>query len=60
VVESGGDHRIAMAFAMAANAAGSAVRVMDTACINTSFPGFLDLARSAGMAVSDLRLPGPG
>lgn len=60
VVESGGDHRIAMAFAMAASAAGSAVRVMDTACINTSFPGFLDLARSAGMAISELPLPGPG
>ena len=58
VVESRGDHRIAMAFAMAAGA-GSAVRIMDTTCINTSFPGFIALARAAGMSVSDLRSHGP-
>lgn len=60
IVDSRGDHRIAMAFAMAAGAAGSPVRITDTACINTSFPGFIDLARKAGMPVSQVRLSASG
>ena len=50
-VESQGDHRIAMAFAMAANAAEAGVRIVDTACIATSFPGFTALAGEAGMSL---------
>lgn len=39
--ESRGDHRIAMSMLVLGKAAGSDVRVDDTACIDTSFPGFL-------------------
>jgi 3-phosphoshikimate 1-carboxyvinyltransferase len=35
-----GDHRVAMAIAMAALTAKSPTRIHDTDCINTSFPGF--------------------
>ena len=50
-VHSHGDHRIAMAFAMAGNAARGPVRIRDTACIDTSFPGFIRLAGKAGMSL---------
>jgi len=36
-VDSGGDHRIAMSFAMAALRATSAIEIMDCANVNTSF-----------------------
>ena len=39
-VESHGDHRIAMAFAIAGLSADGATEVRDTACIDTSYPGF--------------------
>jgi 3-phosphoshikimate 1-carboxyvinyltransferase len=41
VVQSGGDHRVAMALVVAGLAAEGATVVEDTACIATSFPGFL-------------------
>ena len=41
-VQSHGDHRIAMAFAVAGLATPSLVRVRDWSCVETSFPGFLD------------------
>ncbi len=47
-VESVGDHRIAMAFAVAAQRAGGPVRVNDTANVATSFPDFVGLAQRAG------------
>ena len=50
-VDSLGDHRIAMAFAMAGLAAAGPVEVLDCANVNTSFPGFVSLARSAGLRV---------
>ena len=50
-VDSEGDHRIAMAFAMAGNTTAQAVIIRDTACIKTSFPGFNALATGAGMAL---------
>jgi 3-phosphoshikimate 1-carboxyvinyltransferase len=50
-VDSGGDHRIAMAFAMAALRAAGPVVIEDCANVATSFPGFADLARGAGLAV---------
>ncbi|MDR3178164.1 MAG: 3-phosphoshikimate 1-carboxyvinyltransferase [Campylobacteraceae bacterium] len=40
-VDSFGDHRIAMSFALAAVACGGVVE--DTECINTSFPNFIEL-----------------
>ena len=48
-VESHGDHRIAMAFAVAAQRASGEVRIGDVANVATSFPGFDTLARGAGM-----------
>ncbi len=45
-VSSCGDHRIAMSLAVAALAADGPVEVSDTACTETSFPGFWDLLQS--------------
>jgi 3-phosphoshikimate 1-carboxyvinyltransferase len=48
-VDSFGDHRIAMAFAVAGLVASETVRVKGWSCVDTSFPGFLDvLARAQG------------
>jgi 3-phosphoshikimate 1-carboxyvinyltransferase len=46
-VASGGDHRIAMALAVAGLCADGAVTIDDPACIETSFPGFADALRHA-------------
>lgn len=40
LVRTGGDHRIAMAFAVLGTQAGAAIRVDDPACAAVSFPGF--------------------
>jgi len=48
-VDSHGDHRIAMAMAVAAQRAEGESRVADCANVDTSFPGFLALANGAGM-----------
>ncbi len=50
-VASHGDHRIAMAFAMAALRAEGPVVIRDCANVATSFPGFDALAREAGLAL---------
>ncbi len=52
-VESHGDHRVAMAFAVAAQLAGGEVRIGDIANVATSFPGFDALARQVGFALRD-------
>ncbi|MCB1871987.1 MAG: 3-phosphoshikimate 1-carboxyvinyltransferase, partial [Gammaproteobacteria bacterium] len=52
-VQSQGDHRVAMAFAMAALRASDTVVVEDCDNVNTSFPGFVDLAAAAGLAIRD-------
>jgi 3-phosphoshikimate 1-carboxyvinyltransferase len=51
-VASRGDHRIAMAFSMAGLRATEPVVVEDCANVATSFPGFPELARDAGLAIS--------
>lgn len=43
VVDSHGDHRIAMAFAVTALAADGETRIEDAACVDVSFPEFFDL-----------------
>lgn len=48
VVESFGDHRVAMAFAVAACVAKGPVVINDIACIATSFPQFKTLTDSIG------------
>jgi 3-phosphoshikimate 1-carboxyvinyltransferase len=50
-VESHGDHRISMSFAIAALRARGRVRVRDCKNVDTSFPGFADLARRAGLSL---------
>ncbi len=52
-VDSKGDHRIAMSFAMAALRASSEISIDDCANVNTSFPGFVELASSVGLSVID-------
>ena len=48
VVESFGDHRVAMAFTVAACVANGPVVINDVACIATSFPQFKKLTDSIG------------
>jgi len=52
-VDSGGDHRIAMSFAMAALRAQGEIEILDCANVNTSFPGFVELAGGAGLQIAD-------
>ena len=52
-VNSHGDHRIAMSFAVAALRASGMIRITDCANVNTSFPGFAALAASAGLAIEE-------
>jgi 3-phosphoshikimate 1-carboxyvinyltransferase len=51
-VDSHGDHRIAMSFAMAALRATGDISIDNCANVNTSFPGFVELAASVGLQVS--------
>lgn len=53
VVDSRGDHRIAMAFAAGAVGAAGPVRILDTANVATSFPGFVKLGRQVGMNIDE-------
>jgi 3-phosphoshikimate 1-carboxyvinyltransferase len=48
-VESHGDHRIAMAFAVAGLRAAGPITILDTENVATSFPGFAAMAASVGM-----------
>jgi 3-phosphoshikimate 1-carboxyvinyltransferase len=52
-VDSRGDHRIAMSFAVASLRARGPIEIRDTANVATSFPGFAGLARSAGLAIEE-------
>jgi len=53
-IDSQGDHRIAMAFAMASLKARTPIEVRDVANVATSFPGFVALARQAGLNITEL------
>jgi 3-phosphoshikimate 1-carboxyvinyltransferase len=46
VVESGGDHRIAMLGALAGLVSRERVEVLDAECVGVSFPGFFDVLES--------------
>jgi 3-phosphoshikimate 1-carboxyvinyltransferase len=52
IVNSHGDHRIAMAFAVAGMVAKEAILVNDCENVATSFPGFVELAKTAGMNIA--------
>jgi 3-phosphoshikimate 1-carboxyvinyltransferase len=49
-VDSRGDHRVAMSFAIAAARAGGPVHILDVASVETSFPGFAQAAGRIGLA----------
>lgn len=53
-VDSHGDHRIAMSFAVAALQAGGSIQINDCANVATSFPGFVDLAIHAGLNIEEI------
>jgi 3-phosphoshikimate 1-carboxyvinyltransferase len=48
-IDSRGDHRIAMSFAIASLRASKEIKILDCANIATSFPSFLSLAEKAGL-----------
>ncbi len=51
ILDSLGDHRIAMAFAVAALRATAPIEILDVANVATSFPGFIATARAAGLQI---------
>jgi 3-phosphoshikimate 1-carboxyvinyltransferase len=51
-VDSWGDHRIAMSFAMAALRAQGPISIDDCANVSTSFPGFVELASAVGLSIT--------
>jgi 3-phosphoshikimate 1-carboxyvinyltransferase len=53
IVESRGDHRVAMSFAVLAARAGEPVVIRDVRYVATSFPGFAATARSAGLLLGE-------
>jgi 3-phosphoshikimate 1-carboxyvinyltransferase len=58
-VDSLGDHRIAMAFAVAATVAREPVTILNTHAVATSFPGFVDSVRSLGVRIDLAREGSP-
>lgn len=51
VIDSFGDHRIAMSFAIASLRAAAPIYIRDVANVATSFPGFVGLSRSVGLDI---------
>ncbi len=51
-IDSGGDHRIAMAFAIASIQANAAITVRNTENVMTSFPNFVETVSNLGLKVS--------
>lgn len=52
VVNSYSDHRIAMAFSIAGAVASDPVKILNCEHINTSFPGFINLANEVGLKIT--------
>ena len=52
-IDSRGDHRIAMSFAVASLRAAAVISIRDVANVATSFPGFVGLARSVGLDIHE-------
>jgi 3-phosphoshikimate 1-carboxyvinyltransferase len=57
-VDSYGDHRIAMSFAIAGSVAEWAVQISDTDTVGTSFPGFAECMQSLGIDIVSGHGPG--
>jgi 3-phosphoshikimate 1-carboxyvinyltransferase len=56
-VQSRGDHRVAMAFAVAGTVAEWGVRVDDTSNVDTSFPGFAECLQAMGAQMTQSTEP---
>lgn len=52
IIESGHDHRIAMAFSVASLRAKSPIEITDCENVATSFPGFVELANAIGLDIN--------
>lgn len=52
-VDSEGDHRVAMAFAIASLISDAPISILNTAQVATSFPGFAAAARACGLDVRE-------
>jgi 3-phosphoshikimate 1-carboxyvinyltransferase len=53
LIEAFGDHRVAMSFSIASLRAAGPIQIRDVANVATSFPGFVELARSVGLDLTD-------
>lgn len=53
VVDSHGDHRIAMSFAIAGLLADAPITITDCSNVATSFPGFIELANGCGFGLRE-------
>jgi len=53
-VDSNGDHRVAMAFAVASLCSSAPILIRDVANVATSFPGFARLGRSVGLDIDEV------
>jgi 3-phosphoshikimate 1-carboxyvinyltransferase len=53
-IDSHGDHRVAMSFSVASLRAAKPILIRDVANVATSFPGFVGMARSVGLDVTEL------
>jgi len=53
IIDSHGDHRIAMSFAIASLRARTPIEILDVANVGTSFPEFVAIARAAGLQLID-------
>ena len=51
IVDSSGDHRIAMSFAIAGVVSKSPITILNTENVSTSFPEFFDLIKSMGLNI---------
>ena len=52
-VDSRGDHRVAMSFAVLGTRARSPIAIRGVQNVATSFPGFSESARAAGLAIAE-------
>jgi 3-phosphoshikimate 1-carboxyvinyltransferase len=53
-IDSHGDHRVAMSFSIATLRAAKPILIRDVANVATSFPGFVDLARTVGLDITEI------
>ena len=52
-IDSRGDHRVAMSFAVASLKAEAPIEILDVANVATSFPGFAPLANAVGLKIEE-------